>query len=106
MSRIGRDLALWERIYYAGDCTREQFREAARELGCDERHIAEVIGPEPAAMPRIESLISEARNLAILICPLPSQLDDGDAIERMPDDLLRAATMLGRLCELLENRNG
>ncbi len=43
----------------------------------------------------------EARNLAILICPLSSQLDDGDAIERMPNDLFRAANTLGELCRLL-----
>ena len=47
MSRMARDLSRWESLFHAGHCTREQFREAARELGCDERHIAEVIGPEP-----------------------------------------------------------
>lgn len=47
MTRWTRELQLWEQIFYAGDCTREQFREAARELGTDESHIADVIGPEP-----------------------------------------------------------
>jgi hypothetical protein len=43
----------------------------------------------------------DARNLAILICPLAFQLDDGDAIERMPNDLFRAANTLGELCRIL-----
>ena len=47
------------------------------------------------------STISEARDLAMLICPMAFQLEDGDAIDRMPDDLFRAANMLGTLCDAL-----
>ncbi len=43
----------------------------------------------------------EARELAILICPLSFQLDDGDAIEMMPNDLFRVANALEELSRLL-----
>lgn len=62
-------------------------------------HIELPLADDPAAS--ILSLLSEARDLAILICPLPNDLEDGDAIQRMPDDLLRAATMIGRLCDVI-----
>lgn len=54
----------------------------------------------------IDNLIDEARDIGILICPLPSQLEDGDVVERMPDDLFRAATVIGRLCDALKSRQG
>jgi len=46
--------------------------------------------------------ISKARDLAILIAPLPWDLDEGAPIERMPDDLNRAASMISKLYALLE----
>lgn len=46
-------------------------------------------------------LIDEARGLAMLICPMAFQIEDGAEVERMPDDLFRAANMLGRLCDEL-----
>ena len=49
------------------------------------------------------ALIEEARSIGMLICPIPSQLEDGDAIERMPDDLFRAANVIGRLCDVIES---
>lgn len=54
-------------------------------------------------MDEIEHLIDEARQIGILICPLSQDLDDGAPIERMPDDLYRAATMIGRLCECIQS---
>ncbi len=51
-------------------------------------------------------LIDEARGLAMLICPMAFQLEDGAEIGRMPDDLFRAANMIGRLCDELLALNG
>ncbi|MDE2469715.1 MAG: hypothetical protein KGL35_13505 [Bradyrhizobium sp.] len=69
--------------------------DAAGETG---GHMGEPMVDDPAAP---DPDLGEARDLAIVICPLPSEVDDGDAIERMPGDLLRAATMLGKLCDLV-----
>jgi hypothetical protein len=51
-------------------------------------------------------LIEEARRIGMLICPIPSQVEDGDAIERMPDDLLKACSVISRLCDAIEVREG
>ena len=48
------------------------------------------------------NLVNDARKIAMLICPMPFQLEDGDAVERMPEDLFGAATIIGRLCDALE----
>src|SRR5579859_2376491 len=53
----------------------------------------------------MSELIEEARQVAMLICPIPSQLEDGDVVERMPDDLLRAANIIGRLCDAIKIRD-
>jgi len=47
-------------------------------------------------------LIDEARDIGRLICPLPFQLEEAGAVERMPEDLMRAADVIGRLCDALE----
>lgn len=44
MSRIGRDLAHWERLWHGGHASREQVREAMRELGADESYITSLLG--------------------------------------------------------------
>ena len=43
MSRLGRDLAHWERLWYGGHASREQVREAMRELGADESYITSLL---------------------------------------------------------------
>lgn len=50
---------------------------------------------------RIVALIDKAGDLARLICPFPEEVDEGAPIERMPDDLLQAATTLGDLAQAL-----
>jgi len=56
---------------------------------------------DPTKAERIVALIDKASNLARLICPFPEEVDEGDPIERMPDDLLEAATALGDLAQAL-----
>lgn len=51
----------------------------------------------------IDGLIEEAITVGTLICPLPFQLEDGAPIERMPNDLFRAANIMGRLCDALKS---
>lgn len=47
MTSWERELERWEWLYTCGHCTREQFREAAGELGADDSYVLAVIGPEP-----------------------------------------------------------
>jgi hypothetical protein len=51
-------------------------------------------------------LIEEARRIGMLICPILSQLEDGDVVERMPNDLLQACSVISRLCDAIEVREG
>jgi hypothetical protein len=53
----------------------------------------------------MNELVEEGRRLAMLICPMPFQLEDGDEVGRMPDDLFRAANIIGSLCDAIEVRD-
>jgi hypothetical protein len=83
---------LFDYIAHGGD--------SAAELEAQQEYEA-MAAPTPMTREEALMLVEEARNIAMLICPLPVQLEGGDAIERMPDDLLRAATIIGVLCDAL-----
>lgn len=44
---IAREAQHWERLWYGGHADRGCVKRALQELGCDDRFILELLGPEP-----------------------------------------------------------